>query len=469
MAFGIHINEKGPGSQYRGWVLREEPGGEPLDEMEVQRLWFEQAYRSPLRTTEGEEVEVLQPGFWNKGGGPDFSHAAIRTGAGVVECGAVEVHLEPRDWTRHHHDRDRQYDPVILHVVWQAGPESFFPLNSAGGRVRQVVLAPQLKGSLMEARRAFRSTAAEREAGARLGRCHEELARLSEEERRGLMREAGWFRFFRRVERFRARENLVGRDQALWQGLADALGYAANRDAFGWLARRLPISRVVGWRTGLEREAWLYGVAGLLPDRLGAGPGKEWPRRVWDLWWRKRGGEGDPELPAGRWVRRGQRPVNRPERRMAVLSAVGGAGMWGRLMRGVAAADTEGIGTLLETLEHPFWSRRLAWSGRVLSKPLALVGPGRVRSFLFNTAWPAAWADAPERVRAVLEAAPAATENFAEHRASVRLFGRRRPAGLKFLEQEGLIQIYQDFCLSDHRQCLGCDFPSWVRAWRSRG
>ncbi len=57
--------------------LREEPMRTPA-EIEVQALWFEQLYQHDLTTDDGRSVEIIQPGFWNHGGGPDFTRAAVR-------------------------------------------------------------------------------------------------------------------------------------------------------------------------------------------------------------------------------------------------------------------------------------------------------------------------------------------------------------------------------------------------------
>lgn len=465
----IHHKEKGPGAQYRAFTRLAEEPEEPWDELEVQRLWFEQAYRNPLMTAGGEEVEVLQPGFWNKSGGPDFSQAAIRFPSGRVECGAVEIHLTAQDWARHHHDRDPSYDPVILHVVWQAGPRTFFPATSAGSTVRQVELGTQLRLPLPEIRRAFQTSPEERHAGARLGMCHAELAGLPEEDRTAIVEEAGWYRFQRNVERMRARTALVDREQVLWQGLADALGYAANRDAFGWVARRLPVARVMKMKGACEREAWLYGVSGLLPDRFGKESSRQWPRQIWDAWWPHRAGEGSPELPKSRWVRKGQRPLNRPERRMAVLTGVGDRAVWPAFVRAVDEGDGRGISSLLGGLRHAYWSHRLSWGGTRSAGPMALLGTGRIQSFLFNTAWPLAWEGRKDAIRMELQASRTPAGNRPEQVASVRLLGKRRPGTRPLLFQEGLIQIYQDFCLRDHRQCMSCDFPEMVRKWKGRG
>src|SRR5450631_3272985 len=57
--------------------FREETISQPT-EMEVQALWFEQLYRPLLTTDDGRTAEIIQPGFWNHTGGPDFTRAVVR-------------------------------------------------------------------------------------------------------------------------------------------------------------------------------------------------------------------------------------------------------------------------------------------------------------------------------------------------------------------------------------------------------
>lgn len=453
--------EEDLGAQYRALGrLREEPPPPPA-EADVQRLWFEQAFCDPLVTDEGERITILQPGYWNHGGGPDFLHAALRNGNGETEHGAVEIHLRPGDWAQHGHAADPHYDPVILHAVWEAGPKAFFPRTSRQGRVRQVVLSTQLRAPLAELRGLLASTPEERDVGARIGRCRAEFDRLDDAAAAALLREAGWHRFHQRVVRMRAREALVGFDEALWQGLADALGYAANRGPFGWLARRVPVKRAAALKDPAEREALLYGLSGLLPARrLDGSPG--WPRAVWDVWWKQRAAEGEPVLPKGRWSLRGQRPANRPERRLAVLVAV--AGDWKTFSRAVAAGDAPALARILGGAAHPYWSRRFSWKAVAQAKPSALIGPSRLQAFLYNTAWPLAWTRQPDRVRAALTRARAPLETHPGKVAAFRLLGSRKLGGAaaSLLVREGLIQVYQDFCVHDG-QCMKCAFSEVVR------
>jgi hypothetical protein len=71
-----------------------------------------------LKTTNGENLVILKTGEYLQLAGPDFFNAKI-----IIEdqkwAGNVEIHVKSSDWYLHNHERDDNYDSVILHVVWE--------------------------------------------------------------------------------------------------------------------------------------------------------------------------------------------------------------------------------------------------------------------------------------------------------------------------------------------------------------
>ncbi len=78
------------------------------------KLFFSDA----LKTAVGEKVTVFSTGTHNYNSGPDFFNAKIKIGA-QLWAGNVEIHLKSSDWYVHNHEKDTNYDTVILHVVWE--------------------------------------------------------------------------------------------------------------------------------------------------------------------------------------------------------------------------------------------------------------------------------------------------------------------------------------------------------------
>jgi hypothetical protein len=93
-------------------------------------LWkFKKFDFSNLKTSNGEELTILNSGQYTQLAGPDFFNAQVII-ANQKWAGNVEIHLKSSDWYAHNHERDANYESVILHVVWQHDTEIFRKDNS---------------------------------------------------------------------------------------------------------------------------------------------------------------------------------------------------------------------------------------------------------------------------------------------------------------------------------------------------
>ena len=82
-----------------------------------------------LKTSNGEEITIINVGQYLELAGPDFFNAQIVIG-NQKWAGNIEIHLKSSDWYVHHHERDEAYENVILHVVWEHDTEIFRKNNS---------------------------------------------------------------------------------------------------------------------------------------------------------------------------------------------------------------------------------------------------------------------------------------------------------------------------------------------------
>jgi hypothetical protein len=88
-------------------------------------IWKFKLYRHvDLRTTEGEPVEVIDPGISNSDAGPDFFNAKIKIG-NKLWAGNIEIHRTSGDWKKHLHHTDKAYNSVILHIAENINEEIY--------------------------------------------------------------------------------------------------------------------------------------------------------------------------------------------------------------------------------------------------------------------------------------------------------------------------------------------------------
>jgi len=454
-------------------TLREEPARTPT-ELEVQALWFEQLYQPGLTTDDGRTVEIVQPGFWNHGGGPDFTRAVVRFAKDGkqdddVTIGPVEVHLRPADWNAHGHHTDTAYDETILHVVWEnKGGKSFFPATATFRRVPQVVLGTQLVAPWPELQPLCAALMQRPLPGAVPGRCSPALGHLPPEQIADILRAAGLFRLRQKAQRWYWRQRLTSPAQALHEALAEALGFHANQVPMRLVAQRLPWTKLREMKPE-ARLAHLFGLAGFLPNesvsRVQSEP-RAWLRELWEIWWKARGALDYALLPRSLWKLAGQRPLNRPERRLAALAQI--VPREPELLAALKARDADRFAAILMAIRDPFWEKHATLTGTPLRTPCRLLGEERSHDILINVFWPMVSLEDPDAAQTALRKFNAAANGAARIASQRLLISALTPRQTReALIQQGLLQIFRDYCQTDCSQCQDCTFPELVKAWKA--
>ena len=88
-------------------------------------IWKHKKFQiNELSAITGEAIIIKTVGQHNQNSGPDFFNAQLSIDE-QLWAGNVEIHVKSSDWFLHHHEQDKAYDNVILHVVWEHDTDVF--------------------------------------------------------------------------------------------------------------------------------------------------------------------------------------------------------------------------------------------------------------------------------------------------------------------------------------------------------
>jgi hypothetical protein len=426
------------------------------NELELQARWFTGDFGKEFRSTIGEKIEVVQFGTWNREAGPDFRDASISVNGGQRVRGSIEFDLTDRSWESHGHATNPAFDDTILHVFVNQSEREFFTRTSRNRNVPQVRVDP--------------ATLPDAFVGsvplARPGRCHAPLRGLPEARVTGILDAAAQFRLRRKARRLQRIATDHGRDEALFQELAAALGYKQNKLPFTLIAQRVSLRALRD--SSADAEALLFGIGGFLASDLASydRSSRGYVRELWDRWWPQRDAMHRLIVPKQLWKLGGARPLNHPQRRLGALAAL--AQEWRKCLDSLRKPEATAVRAFLKGLHHPFWDFHYTLTSDPTSAPMALIGNTRIVDILANVIFPWWLADGA-KVWSEFATLRTQLSNRRIETAAARLFGDdpRRTLFLKTVaHQQGLLQIYEDFCMQDSSDCSHCPFPEQMQNWK---
>ena len=207
-----------------------------------------------LKTTDGQEVEVIDPGLHNHNAGPDFFNSKVKIG-GTMWVGNVEIHDRASDWFLHRHDRDPNYNNVILHVA-----ESI----DVDVKTRQGNYPPQMR---LQVPAAIREHYEELLTTDEYPACYRIIPDLSRLMVHSWMSALQTERLEHKTEAItqRVKDCDGSWEAAYFVTLARNYGFGINGDAFETWAKLIPLQDIAHHRDNLlQIEAFFLGQAGLL-------------------------------------------------------------------------------------------------------------------------------------------------------------------------------------------------------------
>jgi hypothetical protein len=203
-------------------------------------------------------------------------------------------------------------------------------------------------------------------------------------------------------------------------------------------------------------------------------------KRLWNAWWKLRPDFDERALSAELWRFRGIRPANHPHRRLGAAVALLKKHD-DLLEKTIGAIESDGEpAKLFANIRDDYWSRHFTLGGKTQPRQTELIGAARAEEIVANVVLPFAAAYAQVRddgklldqVRARYATLSGAASNAALRLASQQLFespSAARRAIRTARQQQGLLQIFQDFCLNDKSACRQCQFPELARRWTAGG
>jgi hypothetical protein len=414
-----------------------------MNEDYLHHIWKYQLFEHEhLKTTEGEKLEIIRPGFHNSDAGPDFFDGRIRIG-NTRWAGNVEIHINSSDWNKHRHSSDPAYANVVLHVVFNHDTE----IHDIRNRMLPTLeLQERINHVQYEKYVDFISR------GKNIP-CSKMIRGIDQIAVRQQIDRAIVARLERKLNIVEKVFDRSGRDweQTIYVMLARNFGFRVNALPFESLSWSTPLSLLRRSASNtLRMEALLFGQAGLLPESSDEIYVSSLIREYSLL----QTMFGFIPMDQGQWKFSRMRPVNFPSIRIAQFAS---------LIQEIPSlfrffcetSDPNEIVSKLAVKASPFWNTHYTFSRRSSDKEKYL-GELSVYNLLINSIVPVLFAYGRERKEQewcdkalyLLGKIPPETNGI------VRSWSMLGIDPLSAAETQGLIELRNEWCA--RKKCLNC-------------
>ena len=393
-----------------------------------------------LKTTTGQQVEVIDTGLANTDAGPDFFNAKLKLD-GVLWIGNIEIHERSSDWFKHGHHADAGYNSVILHIASEIDTEIS---RSNGERIPQIqLICPE----------AVRTNYKELLETDSYPPCYRIIPSLPP------FTAHSWMTALQ-MERFEQKATLLNerlkRCQGNWEDaffitLARNFGFGLNGDAFETWAHRLPFRAVDKHRNDLfQIEAIFFGQAGILEDSDGDGYYLRLKKEYTYLQHKF----GLIPMDASLWRFLLLRPANFPHIRIAQLACLYHRA-YGLLSRIMETETLQGVRDILKGGTSEYWLTHYTFGGSSPSRPKTLSNTS-LDLLIINTVVTFLYAYGLHKGNRVLcaRAGSFLEELKAENNYITRMWEQCGMKASNAADSQALIQLKKEYC--DKKKCLYC-------------
>jgi len=465
-----------------------------IEERFVQCIWLEQLIKTDgLVTASNKAVEIIEPGRWNHGRGPDFQNARIKI-AGQELAGDIEIHTESSGWKNHKHDTDFEYNRVILHVCLCASDDRPYETKQNNQRLERLVLENQLEPDFDSIRKTLNPDDYPFAKSVEYGVCHKQFINLEPKKLHQFFVTAGKNRIEDKIERFRQQLMSSSLDQVIYQAIMISSGYKGNKPLYFLLSKRVPVAELFDYfqdcKSSQERidltVSLLINTASLYPvDQELENENQEFASRLNRVWSSYRNYFSDRIMPPTKRWYAGMRPPGFPMRRFTAVAYLLERFYQEKLFDKIVhmidlEAPIEGTDKdwkkffkqLLEKLtvidpDH-FFARHYTLHGKEIS-PQALLGEPAAKVMLFNVIFPLVILHArseknkqlEDKVWSALNVFPNLPDNSITKMMVRRLFadsGFDKSLKKREITKQALYKIFEDCCNWNEQTCETCTF-----------
>ena len=480
-------------------TLRYSIKGRRVKEQLVSCIWAEQILKKvKLYTEDGLRIEIISSGIWNLEGGPDFKDVEILLeGKGIIK-GDVEIHVCSGDWARHGHSKQKEYENVCLHVfMWNDRKEKYVSINNR--RIPQLELYSYLKYELDKLADMIDIENYPHTGSANAGPCQKKLSTISlDDEWIGQFLDyAGDERILVKSERIEKQQESRTFEQVLYESIMESLGYKNNKEQFKCLGSLVTISeikRLVPPNVSINErskriQSLLFGMSGLLPSQRSECVSVkdkhtlEYITDIERLWLEFDIDIKNRPMDGETWSFKYCRPGNYPTGRIAAISRLLSENYETGIFRVILTSfektdknksDIDKIKTIIKNTMSIFlelyddhWSHYYTFGGKRLRTKRRLIGKERATVIFINIIVPVFLAYARKREDSELEGKlfkafkqhPKLSPNNITRFMGYRILGKDLQEGSvvnSARRQQGLLQIFKDFCESNDITCEKC-------------
>ena len=396
-----------------------------------------------VRTTGGEPLRIIFPGYHNTDAGPDFRQAIIQIGT-MKWAGDVEIHIRSSDWYRHHHQDDEKYLSVTLHVVFEHDCEverkngELFPTlelknyipDGMFAQYQRLIASPDqlpCTSYLSDMEALHLQSVLSSMVMERLLRKQEDVLRMVAE------CDGDW-------------------KETLYRLLAAGFGFKTNVPAFELLAKSLPL-KVLAKHTDseLQTTALIFGQAGML-DRSSVDDYHDALKYEYDYLRCKY-----QLMPIGEhhWNLLRLRPPNFPCVRLAQLAAL----LHTSPDLTELCLESSSVETLkreLSVCANPYWENHYHFGKRTILKHSVCLGDTAASLLIINTVVPFRFAHhrffgndhQMEETMALLE------QLDFERNKLTRMYANTPFSQQNAMDSQALLELWQHYCVP--KRCLEC-------------